>query len=140
MMWTDIQSRDWAVTSEKIAEAVRRIVAAADPLQVIVFGSRARGDHREDSDIDLAVILDAPEERVRQILPSTVLRGIRMETTLIVVSKEKYDSHRPWLNSIFNYIDREGVVLYDREHPESAYTDAADFGRTRRSEPAVPAA
>ncbi len=36
-----------------VADAVQRSVA---PAQVILFGSRARGDHRPDSDIDLLVV------------------------------------------------------------------------------------
>jgi len=28
--------------------------------QIIVFGSRARGDSNEDSDLDIAIVLDAP--------------------------------------------------------------------------------
>ena len=36
-----------------VAEVVQRSVA---PARVILFGSRARGDHRPDSDIDLLVI------------------------------------------------------------------------------------
>lgn len=139
-MTAQAQARDWQVTSEKIAEAVRRIVSASNPLQVILFGSRARGDFREDSDVDLAVVLDAPEDQVRSILPPTVLRGIRMEVTLIVVSKTKFDLHRPWKNSIYNFIDREGIVLYDRNHPESAREDALRTGIGRRVNIAVPAA
>ena len=39
-----------------LEEAVARIVAAGDPLQVILFGSRARGDAHSDSDYDFLVI------------------------------------------------------------------------------------
>jgi predicted nucleotidyltransferase len=113
---------DWSVTHEKVAEAIRRIVAAADPLQIIAFGSRARGDHRPDS--DLAVILDAPEADADRLVPHSILAGIRLPVDLIPVSKEKYDDHKPWLNSVFNYIDREGIVLYDRQDPQSARPDA----------------
>jgi predicted nucleotidyltransferase len=139
-MAVQTQHRDWSVTEEKINEAVRRIVETSDPLQVVLFGSRARGDHREDSDVDLAVVLDAPEEEVRRLLPSTTLRGLRMEVTLIVVSKTKYDLHRPWMNSVFNYIDREGVVLYDRNHQKSSYSNALQAGSGRRVHAAVSAA
>ena len=131
---------DWSVTPEKIAEAVRRIVVTADPLKVVLFGSRARGDHHEDSDVDLAVIIDAPEETVRERLPSTTLRGIRMEVTLIVVSLAKYELHRPWLNSVFHYIDREGVVLYERGDSKSACGDAVHAGAGRRVDAAISAA
>jgi predicted nucleotidyltransferase len=37
---------------------VEKLRGAYDVSQVIMFGSRARGDHRSDSDIDLAVVLN----------------------------------------------------------------------------------
>jgi len=42
----------------KLAEAVRRLVEGLHPRAIILFGSRARGDHRESSDYDLLVISD----------------------------------------------------------------------------------
>jgi len=117
-MTVQAKQRDWSVTDEKVKEAVRRIIEVADPSRIVLFGSRARGNNRPNSDLDLAVIIDAPDEEVRRRLPHRVLRGIGMEVSLIVVSKEKYDRHRPWLNSVFHSIDREGVVLYDREDPK----------------------
>ena len=53
-------------------EIVRRIVALADPDKIIVFGSRARGDHRADSDIDILVIKESTEPRYKR---SRVLYG-----------------------------------------------------------------
>ncbi len=44
-------------------------------------------------------------------LSYAALEGISMSVDLVVVSKAKYDLHRPWLNSVYNYIDQEGVVL-----------------------------
>ena len=38
---------DWQVTAEKVDELVRRIVTHANPVQIIAFGSRVRGDHRK---------------------------------------------------------------------------------------------
>ncbi len=37
-------------------EIVRRIVEVTDPDKVIVFGSRARGDRRPNSDVDILVV------------------------------------------------------------------------------------
>ena len=48
----------WAVTPDKIEEAVRRIAEAANPLKVILFGSRARGSASPESDLDLLVETD----------------------------------------------------------------------------------
>jgi predicted nucleotidyltransferase len=48
---------------EIIADMTARIVRRFDPVEVILFGSRARGDHRPDSDVDLIVVLDEIEDR-----------------------------------------------------------------------------
>ncbi len=42
---------------------VGRIVQVANPARIVLFGSRARGDAREDSDYDLLVIVDAATNR-----------------------------------------------------------------------------
>ena len=48
-------------TREEVEDAVRRMAdairARADVVTMRFFGSRARGDHRPDSDADLAVVL-----------------------------------------------------------------------------------
>jgi predicted nucleotidyltransferase len=41
---------------ELIEEATRRLAAAAPGAKVVLFGSRARGDGRPGSDLDLLVI------------------------------------------------------------------------------------
>jgi predicted nucleotidyltransferase len=45
-----------SVTRPFIAEASRRLSAAAPEADMFLFGSRARGDARPDSDLDLLVI------------------------------------------------------------------------------------
>lgn len=41
--------------SKILAEIVRRIVAAAHPLRIMLFGSAARGETGSNSDFDLLV-------------------------------------------------------------------------------------
>jgi uncharacterized protein len=50
-------------------EIVRRIVEASQPDKAILFGSRARGDARRDSDYDILVIKDSEEPRYRRSVP-----------------------------------------------------------------------
>ncbi len=53
----------YRVDDNLMAEIVRRIVAASRPQKVILFGSRARGDARPESDIDLLVVAEDTQPR-----------------------------------------------------------------------------
>lgn len=53
---------------DAIRQMVEIIVDGWDPVQVILFGSRARGDHRDDSDVDLLVVLDEVADYPGQVL------------------------------------------------------------------------
>jgi predicted nucleotidyltransferase len=114
---------EWYVTEQKVAEAVRRLIEAVDPLEIIAFGSRARGEHRPDSDLDLAVILDVPESQALDAVSGDIFKGLQMSVDLLPIAKERYDRFRPWLNSVHHEIDREGVRLYERGK-QPASTDA----------------
>jgi hypothetical protein len=46
------------IDDPRLEEAVGRLVDALHPRAIILFGSRARGEHRPDSDYDLLVISD----------------------------------------------------------------------------------
>lgn len=105
--------REYAVTPGKICELVDRIVAEVDPIAIIAFGSRARGDHRPDSDLDLAVIVDGNETDYPK-LPPHVRDGIRMSVDLLTIPEQRYERFRPWINTVHRQIDRQGVRLYER--------------------------
>jgi len=75
----------WAVTPEKVSEAVRRIVEAARPRKVIVFGSQARGDGGEDTDLDLMVVMDVVGNQVEEsVRLRRLLKGLIMAVNVLV--------------------------------------------------------
>lgn len=49
-----------------LQEIVRRLLAVGTPQKIILFGSRARGDARPDSDYDLLVIEPSNLPRYRR--------------------------------------------------------------------------
>lgn len=60
--------------AEWVPEVVRIVVAACDPVEVVLFGSVARGDDGPDSDIDLLVAVDDAVDR--QAAATAALRAV----------------------------------------------------------------
>lgn len=104
----------WAVTPDKIQEAVRRLVVAAHPLKIILFGSRARGDAREDSDLDLLVIEREVTDRVAEMVRlNRVLKGLILPVELVVISERMFEEWSNTPGTIYYEAKREGEVLYE---------------------------
>lgn len=96
-----------------IQELVNKIVQEFKPLEVILFGSHARGDAGPDSDVDLLVVMSHNEHSSRKAaeITSRVHPG-RFALDLIVRSPEVV-SQRLQLNDWFVHeLMREGRVLY----------------------------
>lgn len=107
------------ITNELLQQMVKVIVDEADPEQVILFGSHARGDASADSDVDLVIVesdsFDESRDRRAEIVRlSRALADFAVPKDILVYSS---DEVRHWRNSINNVLARalrEGKVLYER--------------------------
>ena len=102
-----------------LARMVQVIVDEVDPEQVILFGSRARGDAAAGSDVDLIVIESAPfgEGRDRGAEETRlwrVLAKFHVPKDILVYSRDEVDYWRDSLNHVLARALREGKVLYER--------------------------
>ena len=107
------------VTDLLLSDMVRAIVAEVDPEQVILFGSRARGDAREDSDVDLLVIESAPfgngrSRRQEAVRLWRAVSGLGVAKDILVYSRDEVEHWRDSLNHVLARALREGRVLYER--------------------------
>jgi predicted nucleotidyltransferase len=83
--------------------------------RIILFGSRARGDYREDSDWDLLVVVGGSlsREAIRR-LQYRIYRSLsrnRIYCDVIVVSGEYYDKYKDVAGTIAYHAHLEGKQI-----------------------------
>lgn len=101
------------VTEEDILEMVRRIVTAADPIKVILFGSRARGTARLDSDVDLLVIEREPvAQRQESVRLRSLLRDFKVPIDIVVMGQSFAERYWDIPGTVLYPAFREGKVLH----------------------------
>jgi predicted nucleotidyltransferase len=98
-----------------LEEVVRRIVEAADPDRIILFGSAARGEMTPDSDIDLLVIKSDVEHRGR--LEEKIygnLWGVDIDVDVLVFTPHDIERFRDKIGNVIRPALREGREIYAR--------------------------
>jgi predicted nucleotidyltransferase len=101
------------MTPEQSSAAVKRIADAAQPEQILIFGSHARGEARDDSDLDLLVIeTDVADRAAEMVRLRRVLRPLRIPVDLLVYSRSDVDRWGNQPGSALFWALREGKVMY----------------------------
>jgi predicted nucleotidyltransferase len=96
---------------QRCKRAIRTVVPDAD---VILYGSRARGDAKDDSDYDLLVLVDRPADVAlhRQLISRiSPLEEDGAVLTLIVHNRDLWSSNLYKAMPLHQNVDREGVLL-----------------------------
>jgi len=91
----------------------RRIVRRFRPSLIILFGSQARGDARQDSDADLLVVI--PGNAHRRHTEAAIygsLAGIPLGTDVIVVHPEDIEAGADLVGTVLEPVLREGRTVY----------------------------
>ena len=133
-----------------IARQLHRIAGAE---QTILFGSRARGDHRIDSDLDILIVKDAqPSDQWLEQFRDQA-RALQMKQLpeasgidVICMTPAQFDSRRNLRNNLANCIARQGATIVpdeqlgygmseeeeqiDWDDVDSRISDAADFAKS----------
>lgn len=98
-------------------ELVQRVVRAVDPQKIVLFGSQAYGEPREDSDIDLLVIAASDQPRWRRAIPVyDALRGLVVSKDVLVYTPEEVEEWSDVPGAFVTSVLRRGRVLYEKEH------------------------
>ena len=113
-----LPSASWLSSTE--LEAIEKYIHRASDCygnnlgQVILFGSRARGEGNEESDIDIAVIIATGDRHVRRELLDLATE-IWLETGIkispLILSSEEFETLSRMGMGIIATIQKEGIKL-----------------------------
>jgi uncharacterized protein len=112
--------------TDVLPEIVRRLVDEFDPEEILLFGSRAWGQPRPDSDYDLFVVVAESHEHPAQraFRAYRCLSGLGISKDVIVSTLERFDRFRRVSASLEAKIRDRGVVLYGRSQAGTGSTVA----------------
>lgn len=105
-----------AISDPLVFEMIERLVRALGPERIYLFGSRARGDARADSDYDFLVIVGqrdgagyAVERRAYD-----ALWGLGAAKDVVVLTRDQFDRQLGVVASLAATVAREGRLVYAR--------------------------
>lgn len=104
-MAADLLERPRGAVPKQLLDAV---VAWCEPQEVILFGSRARGDHRPDSDWDLLAIV----EREALERPDRPAPRWPRPTHIFLKARAKFEAERDLAGTTANAADEDGIVVW----------------------------
>lgn len=99
----------------RLVEKITAIVEKLPNLKLLIlFGSRARGEHKPDSDWDFAVLY---EERSAQKDISSLLKIYTLLEQALEIPEDKIDvvDLKECSPILAHYVARDGQLLYERE-------------------------
>jgi predicted nucleotidyltransferase len=102
------------VSDELLHEMTRRLVEELHPEQIILFGSRAWGTPRADSDVDLLVILPSGAEHGDdlELRARRCLRGLGVAKDILVRTRDQVERFRDVPASLEAEVLSRGRILY----------------------------
>ncbi|GFN21975.1 MAG: nucleotidyltransferase domain-containing protein [Thermoanaerobacteraceae bacterium] len=86
---------------------------------VILFGSQARGDYESDSDIDVLVVTEKLDAKIREVILNEAFEiSLDKDVVLIplIYDLEKFESPLFRSGPLYQSISREGIIILAYPH------------------------
>jgi predicted nucleotidyltransferase len=90
------------------------LVAALAPRKVILFGSRATGHARPDSDYDVFVVMDTDLPMEDRVLNARLaVRSVPVAKDIFVFTPAEVERYSGWVSGVVREALKTGTVLYE---------------------------
>ncbi|RPI13178.1 MAG: nucleotidyltransferase domain-containing protein [Ignavibacteriae bacterium] len=100
---------------EQIKNIIINSLKGLEIRNIILFGSRARGDFNDNSDYDILVILADDLERKRIVEIKSLIRkrlaDVNIAADILIGSDSYINNEKNQIGSIFRYAFEEGKIL-----------------------------
>ena len=97
-----------------LESALRAAGAASSPARVILFGSYARGDADDDSDLDLLVVeRSVPDKAAEYLKLHRAIGPMGVGVDVLVLSRDEFQRRSLVPGTLPYWAAREGKLLHD---------------------------
>lgn len=101
------------ISEGMIKKAVEKLAEAAKPKMILLFGSYARGDAREQSDLDFLIVEHELKSRRREMVRlHDVIRPMQLPVDILVVSESTFKEWSDVPGTVIYKAKKEGRVYY----------------------------
>ena len=98
----------------KLKDIVQRIVETVHPTRIYLFGSRAHGNAREDSDYDLLLIHDGKlTKRQLELIIYRIFNQYQFAADLFILTTEEYNWQKDIATTLAREVHERGVAIYE---------------------------
>jgi len=112
-----IPSKEGSMIDKQTIHQAASLLMQADVQKIILFGSYARDDANEESDVDLMVVEKHVHSKVKEIARlRKLLRPLRLPIDVMVVSEQEVKDWGALPGTALYWAIKEGEVLYETKH------------------------
>jgi len=103
------------ISEIKINKIIEKLVETARPIKIYLFGSYARGEARENSDLDFLIVEHKiKSQRKEMVRLHDAIRPMRLPVDVLVTGEEQFNEWSKVPGTVMNRALNEGKLCYEK--------------------------
>ncbi|MEW6618712.1 MAG: nucleotidyltransferase domain-containing protein [bacterium] len=103
------------ISEKTIKKAIERLIEVAKPQKIYLFGSYARGDAREQSDLDFLIVEQTiKSQRKEMVYLHDAIRSMCIPVDIIPVSEATFNEWSNVPGTVIHKARTEGRLCYEK--------------------------
>ena len=105
---------------DAFTDIIQNIISNYAPQKIVLFGSYARGEAHEGSDIDLMLIKETSRRFIDRIADVIRLNNTMISLEPLVYSPSEFEAMKKEKRDFIMTIEEEGIEIYDARSTKTA--------------------